>query len=149
MASRGYRSGSDSRCCQPTEPPLVWHVYVDTNHPGVEELDEWLNSLQPFARNHELGRLDDVFEAAAKGLLEDSGDERTPIKPISKDPEIYELRHKALSKSLRFYHGEPDELPTTLVAVHRHIKTTTEEQEEHIVHAAHRYVDGRDSNWDI
>lgn len=128
---------------------MAWHDYTDSGHPAVQSLEKWVNSLSPWARDHELGRLDDVLEAASKGQLEDSGDERTPIKPINKDPELYEIRHQALSKKLRLYHGEPHELPTTLVSVHRHIKENGSQQETQIRDAAARYLAGRPSLWNI
>ncbi|KTR76176.1 hypothetical protein NS234_12155 [Microbacterium oxydans] len=98
-------------------------------------------------RDHELGRMDNLLERAEQGKLEDSGDETTPIAPIRHDPEIYELRHQALSKKMRLYHGEPLELPMALVALHRHIKVNDEHQQQQIEHAAERYNDGRDSLW--
>lgn len=47
---------------------------------------------------------------------------QTPIKPIWKDPELFELRRTALKKGLRFYHREPVEAPCPLVALHRQMK---------------------------
>lgn len=128
---------------------MDWHDYTDPSDPSIAALEAWLNGLAPFARNAELGRIDDLMEAAARGELEDSGDERTPIKPVHKDPELYELRHRALKHQLRFYHGEPREFPTTLVAVHRHIKDSSRNQEQEIRKAAARYLAGRGSLWDI
>ncbi len=113
------------------------------------ELETWLEGLTPFARNHELGRIDDLLESASFGELEDSGDAVTPIKPIRMDPEIFEIRHTALSKKLRFYHGEPAELATSLVSVHRHIKVGDEHQESQIEFAADRYTNGRDALWSL
>lgn len=133
------RSGSDSRACQPQTPPLTWRDHVDIGHPSVVALDDWLNSLAPFAAEHERGEIDDLFDAARRGALEDSGDEHTPIKPIYEDPEVYELRRKALSKQLRFYHGEPDRYPRLLIALHRHIKTGADAQQVEILYAVGRY----------
>lgn len=141
------REGSDSRCCRPADPAWDWVDYTDPDHEGLHEIEEWLNTLAPFARQIELGRVEDLMEAAAQGRLFDSNDELTPIKPIRRDPEIFEIRHKALTKALRFYHGEPPELPVALVAVHRHIKTSNEQQEGHVKHAAKRYADGRSGLW--
>lgn len=128
---------------------MDWHDFTDLSQPGVQSLQEWLDGLPPWSREVELGRLDDVLEAAARGALEDSGDDRTPIKPILKDPELYEIRHRALAKQLRFYHGEPVEFPTTLVSVHRHIKDSARQQELQIRAAADRYLAGRATLWDI
>ncbi|RRD52095.1 hypothetical protein EII12_06000 [Buchananella hordeovulneris] len=110
----------------------------------MKELEDWLKSLVPFARNHELGEIDELFEAALNGELHDSEDTHTPIKPIRKDPEIYELRRTALTKMLRFYHGEPEEHPDIIVHLHKHIKQDTSSQQEEIEHAARRYRHGVD-----
>jgi len=141
------RQGSDSRCCTPDDVPYVWRDYVDPSNAKVVELQAWMDGLVPFARAIEEGEQLDLFEAASHGQLEDSGDETTPIKPIVTDPEIFELRRTALSKKLRFYHGEPDELPTQLVSVHRHIKDRNDTQQPEIEHAAARYNQGRPSMW--
>ncbi|WP_260300803.1 hypothetical protein [Rathayibacter sp. PhB152] len=126
---------------------MTWLDHVDDAHPSMRDLEQWLSSLTPWSRAHELGRVDDLLEAAAAGDLYDTGDERTPIKPIRRDPEVFELRHTSLSKKLRFYHGEPPELPSSLVALHRHIKSTAADQEAQIEHAAERYEGGRSSTW--
>lgn len=136
------RPASESRCCQPTGRPYRWHDFVDPSNDSVRELDEWLENLPPFAREHELGELEDLFEAAGRGELEDTGDEMTPIKPIRTDPDIYELRRTALSKKLRFYHGEPLKYPDLLVKLHRHIKVDKIRQDVEIAFAASRYHAG-------
>lgn len=141
------RRGSDSRCCQPVDPANEWVDYTDDDHEAAAELDRWFGSLTHWAREHELGRLDALMDAAAFGRLEDTGDERTPIVPVRHDPEIFELRHQALSKKLRFYHGEPAELPDALISVHRHIKTNRDHQQRQIDYAAERYNQGRASLW--
>jgi hypothetical protein len=141
------RAGSDSRCCNPNLAPLEWRGYVDESHPSVSAISSWMNTLTPWARAHEEGEIDDLMDAAANGELWDSGDETTKIKPIRKDPEIFELRYTALSKKLRFYHGEPLELPRSLVSLHRHIKTTASSQQFEIVYAADRYTSGRSTAW--
>ncbi|MHA3724010.1 hypothetical protein ACXR2T_09040 [Leucobacter sp. HY1910] len=133
------RSGKDSRCCKPVSIQRRWISRVDRDRPAAQEYEEWLSSLSPFARRHEEGEQDDLFEAAAYGELEDTGDQRTPIKPIVKDPEMYELRRTALRKKLRFYHGEPPSLPDVLLRVHRHIKVDGKSQEVEIRFAACRY----------
>lgn len=141
------RSGTDSRCCDPSLKPLAWLDYVDAEHFSVIEFDDWIGSLTRVARAHEEGEIEDLFEAAGHGELQDSGDARTKIKPIRKDPEVYELRRKALAKNLRFYHGEPKELPKGLVKLHRHIKVDASTQASEIEYAAQRYKDGRASLW--
>jgi len=141
------RSGNDSRCCDPSLAPLSWRDYVDLFNPSVISLEKWLGTLASFPRNIEQGEIDDLMEAAEGGMLEDSGDHRTEIKPIRRNPDIFELRRTALSKRLRFYHGEPKELPRHLVKLHRHIKIDEATQEVEILFAAERYVGGRDTLW--
>jgi hypothetical protein len=119
----------------------AWQYYIDQSHESVLALEAWLGSLPLFSRSHELGEIDDLFEAAALGELEDTGDARTPIKPIRSDPDVYELRRKALSKHLRFYHAEPSEIPDGLLALHKHMKDSGLQQDE-IDFAVTRYADG-------
>lgn len=141
------RRGSDSRCCNASLAPMMWVDFVDPVHPSVSDLDQWLQGLPPFARVHEEGEIEELMEAAAAGQLWDSGDATTHIKPIREDPEVFELRRSALSKKLRFYHGEPAELPRGLVALHRHIKTSDAAQQVEIEYTAGRYQDGRTTRW--
>lgn len=110
-------------------------------------LESWLNTLTPWARAHEEGEIVDLFDAAAHGEIWDTGDPTTSIKPIHMDPEIFELRHTSLSKKLRFYHGEPTESPRDLIALHRHIKTGADSQQDEITYAARRYAEGRPNSW--
>ncbi len=141
MARR--RSGSDSRCCNAASAPFHWHDYVDDEHKSAAGIDARLSGLQKFARDHEVGEIEELMDAAAAGDLWDSGDETTPIKPVRVDPEIFELRRTALTKKLRFYHGEPASHPRHLIALHKHIKIDDASQQVEIEHAAARYEDGR------
>ncbi|WP_426323055.1 hypothetical protein [Microbacterium sp. E-13] len=143
----GKRSGNDSRCCVPANPPHQWVDFQDESRPAVLDYEAWFASLAPFARHHELGEVDDLLDAAANGKLWDSGDATTPIKPIRENPEIYELRRTALSKKLRFYHGEPAVLPGSLVRLNRHIKSDEQGQQIEIEFAARRYVSGASTSW--
>lgn len=140
------RRGSDSRCCIPVPVARRWQDYLDYSNQSVIALDAWIQSLHPFSQAHELGEIDDLLEAAALGELEDTGDARTPIKPIRTDPDVYELRRKALSKQLRFYHAEPAEMPDGLLALHKHMKNGVVQQDE-IDFAVERYRTGRQTGW--
>lgn len=139
------RLGRDSRCCQPTESEYVWLWEHDRSHPAVIDFEEWFDSLSNFERDNQWGIIDDLFEAAARGELIDPGDATTQIKPIRTNPDIYELRRKALSKALRFYHAEPEKLPDNLVGLHRHIKTGDSSQQDEIDHATKHYQNIGDS----
>ncbi|MFZ4894249.1 hypothetical protein ACL9RL_07355 [Plantibacter sp. Mn2098] len=143
------RTGSDSRCCSETSPPLVWHDLVDPAHASVVEFTDWLSELKPFARDFVTGQIAGLMDEAASGRLEDSGDEKTPIKPAHPNPEVYELRSTQLNKKLRFYHGEPSQLPTFLVALHMHIKSTTALQGVEIAHATRKYLQSAETNWGV
>lgn len=117
-----HRTGSDSRCCKPEGALYSWHWFYQPEHPAIKALEKWFKSLSIFAANHEQGRIERLFDLAAQGRLYDSEDHLSLIKPIHGDPEIFELRHTALNKALRFYHGEPFAYPKYLIALHKHIK---------------------------
>lgn len=143
-----HRRSGDSRCCRPNNPPLEWVEFSDPEHEGMVELAAWLNSLHPWARDNEIGRVEALMERAARGQLFESGNRALEtIKPIRTNPDIWELRHKALSKALRFYHGEPAAHPMALIALHRHIKVSDEQQQQHVEFASNRYISGAGSQW--
>lgn len=144
---RKRRTGSDSRCCTPASVPYVWRDYRDQERQAAVDLDKWMHTLPVFERLHQEGENEDLLEAAARGELWDSGDETTKIKPIVTNPDIYELRRTALTRKLRFYHGEPAELPLMLIELHRHMKVDDATQQAEIEHAADRYIAGRPLLW--
>lgn len=137
MASR---SGKDSRCSKPDDAPYQWILHYDESHQSIKHLNEWLQSLKPFARSMIDGEIEATFELAAKGGLWKAGPRsKSRIEPVWKDPEMYEIRQKALSKPLRFYHGEPAKHPNVLVSLHKHIKVGDDDQQAQIEFAAGRY----------
>lgn len=95
----------------------------------------------------ELGELDDLFEAAALGELEDSADWSTKISAIRRDPDIYELRRRSGRKKLRFYHGEPPRFPNLLVKLHKQIKVDKASQDLAVSVAVVRYRGGDQRDW--
>lgn len=84
------------------------------------------------------GEIEELFDAAAHGLLEESADDYEPLKPIVTDPEIWELRFQEPAE-YRFYHGEPPRHPSVLVKLHRHIKDDADAQQAEILYAISRY----------
>lgn len=143
MARHDWRTGAESRCCDPTGAPYRWVDRIDPADGSVVAFEAWMATLTPFARAVEDGRIEELLETAAQGLLEDSGDQKSPIKPIRTHPDIYELRIKCLSKAVRMYHAEPDAEPDALVALHRHFKGARGlSQQDEIEHAVGRYGDG-------
>lgn len=98
-------------------------------------------------REHLLGEIDALFEAAALGELEESSDWYNPIDAIRRDPDIYELRFRTGKRHLRFYHGEPLAFPDLLVKLHRHLKVNKESQDIGISQAVLRYRGGLLRHW--
>lgn len=143
------RRGRDSRCCSERDLPLSLHDYTDPTHGSIVAFVAWLRDLAPFARDFVTGEIAALLDDAMEGNLYDTGDERTPIKPIRVDPEIFELRRTVLSKKLRMYHGEPAEFPDFLVQIHLHMKIDKKTQEEEIAYSADRYTAGYASKWGI
>lgn len=134
------RTGRDSRCSKPESAPYQWFLYYEDSNQAIRDLNNWLGSLEPFARNLIVGEIEATFELAAKGGLWKAGNRsKSRIEPVRKDPEMYEIRQKAHTKPLRFYHGEPASRPKLLVSLHKHIKTSSADQQVQIDFAAERY----------
>lgn len=132
------RRPSDSRCSQPREIPCTWLDYVDGSHPSVLKFEEHFAMMLATVRAIVKGEIEELFEAAAHGELEESADEYEPLKPIVSDPEIWELRVDEPS-DYRFYHGEPPTHPQILLKLHRHVKNDADAQQEEIEYAISRY----------
>lgn len=143
----GERSGKDSRCCQQRVKPLEWRDFQDASHDQYQEVETWLASMTEHQRDHRMGEIDDLFEAAALGELEESSDWKNPISAIRRNPEIFELRQKAGKRKLRFYHGEPDEHSELLVKLHKQLKTDKESQDLAISQAVLRHIGGQRDSW--
>lgn len=120
----------------------MWDTVLDRTHHQIVEYEAWLSALVPSVRAQQEGEVEELLDAAACGLLEESADEKTPIKPVMSEPEVFELRRTALIKKLRFYHGEPEHDTEMLVELHRQIKTGRASQNEAIKFAGDQY-----DNW--
>lgn len=131
--------GRDSRCSNAEAAPYNWFDYVDKDHPSVMHLNQWFESLPIFVQHDEEGKIEGLMEKASQGELWQSDDAKSPLKPITSDPEMFELRHKSLNKPLRFYHAEPEHRPDLLVRLHQHIKRENPSQQEEIDFAVERY----------
>lgn len=138
-SSRCSARGTDSHLWTELIAELTWVDHVDPEHPKVVELDEYLAGLGRIARSQVIAALNGLFTRAAQGELWEARDRSMEIEPIMEDPDLYELRYTALKVRLRFYHGEPEAQPFELWRLHRHIKTTTREQQIEIEYAADRY----------
>jgi hypothetical protein len=136
----------------PQATDLLWRDYLDEHHDSTTELTDWIESLPPFAQSSVLGQIDALFELAASGQIQ-IGDEGK-LRPIRRDPDLYELKWKLLSKAVRQYHAEPPQYPDDLVKLHIHIKSmrktsagTRAAQDMEISQAQLRYVTGESSEW--
>lgn len=118
---------------------LVWVDHVDGERECVRELDEWVEAQSPIVRAQTKASIKFLMKRAAAGELWEATDKSVVIKPILYDPDIYELRYKAMTTAMRFYHGEPDGNPLELWKLNRHIKTSGAQQQREIEHAADRY----------
>lgn len=139
MSDSHSRSGSNSRCCIESGAPYEWVHVEQRAHAQYVAYEAWLSQMTPLSREIEEGEIEELFEAAAAGQLEDSGDNFSPIKPVTHKPEIYELRRRSGATSpytyLRFYHSEPDVRPKDLIALHRHIKANDDDQTDALAQA--------------
>jgi hypothetical protein len=99
-----------------------------------------------------LAELDRTLAEAAAGVLT-RDDER--LKPISRHPDIWELRFEFGGHQFRMYFGEPRITPGHLVALHFHakqvidgdIEETNRLQNREIDVAAERFRDGERRGW--
>ncbi|MEH3088164.1 MAG: hypothetical protein PGN24_00755 [Microbacterium arborescens] len=135
---RDARTPSDSRCSQPENAPYRWLDAVKADHPSVLRFDERFALMIGSLRAMIQGEIEDLFEAAARGELEESADDYAPLKPIVTDPEIWELRFGGPGE-YRFYHGEPPRHPHVLVKLHRHVKDDAARQQDEILQAVQQY----------
>ena len=139
-----------SRCTERRDPPLEWLDFDDDE--AERPFLEWLLSLPEVDRDLTIGRIIALRQLAASGEIVD-GDTRH-IKPIRRDPEMWELRWSEAGALIRQYHAEPSELPRCLVRLHVHLKEiartepeTTHLQDIEISWAMLRYRAGESSLW--
>ena len=138
---------------------MQWHGYVDEDDASVAEFASWLTTLPPFAQKDAVARMDALEARAAIGEIEvpQDDDQFADLDAIRRNPDVYELRWRILTKQIRQYHGEPDGCPNHLVRLHLHIKgdtmrrdaTADSQQEIEIRKAVKRYQDGAPLIWDI
>lgn len=145
------RTGSDSRCCTESGAPYNWIHIEETGHPQYIAIEAWLDAMTDTVRAIEEEEIEELFEAASAGKLEDSGDNFSPIKPVTHIPEIFELRRRSTATKprvyLRFYHCEPPALPSSLIGLHRHIKTSDDDQTDALAQAIKQHSLGNSIGW--
>jgi len=136
---------------------MTWIDYVDEDDSSVQEFTDWLLSLQHFARNDLIARMEARQAIAARGELVLPTDLRVrgELDAIRADPDLFELRWTMLSKQVRQYHAEPVSHPDSLVRLHLHMKADSghfdpsagARQEQEIQKAADRYHNGAADDW--
>lgn len=146
-----------SRCCQPQEPALDWHLYLDDAHTEVIDVANWIAGLPEVVRQSVEADIEDLLELAANGVI--STDDPTVFENVASFPDLWELKwHFQAGKrraELRQYHAEPDTLPGHLVAMHRHLKArgkdsaVREAQNQSMSQAQMRYMAGEKSHWGL
>ena len=146
-----------SRCVTPRPKPLAWVDYIDTGNPAVTAFRRWLVSVPRVVREQAEGDIVALRELAAAGELD--ANESTTFEPVHSLPDLFELkwRFRRAGKKLvhvRQYHAEPSELPTSLVALHIHVKGLNgskseikRRQDAEMAHARLRFIAGERSLW--
>ena len=145
-----------SRCSVRQTPDLEWRSYRDEKNHSVAAVGAWLSSLNEYQRESAIGDILALRDQAAAGqLVEGDEDDFVNIKPVRRDPDLFELRWSLFGKHLRQYHAEPKRFPRLLVDLHLHIKhidyksrrRTTRAQEIEISYALFRYRVGDSQEW--
>ncbi|MFE4468915.1 hypothetical protein ACFRFH_08860 [Leifsonia sp. NPDC056824] len=127
--------------------------FVDDDNDEVVSFFHWLGGLNEVDQELVIGRIKSLRELAAAGDLDEFDEDS--LKPIRRDPDLYELRWDELGTLVRQYHGEPPTLPEDLINLHLHIKhisptsqaLTDDLQNQQISHAIMRYKGGESRNW--
>ncbi|CAN5239870.1 hypothetical protein BH11ACT3_BH11ACT3_05830 [soil metagenome] len=132
---------------------LTWKL----DAPGVDiagEIAVALNGQLPLEQAMRRGEFAAVMQSAAMGNLFLNG---KSLRPITRDPDIYELRWKFGSRLYRMYHAEPSRFPEDLIALRFHEKLTAgltdaevhAAQQDEISLAIVRYHAGDPHDWGL
>lgn len=149
-----------SKCQAPQSPPLEWHRWCRPREksPVTDELLEAFDGLEGARRIERYAAIQQRLRAAAAGELfeEDDSDNGPPLKPVHRDPHLWEIRWCLDGQQWRLYHAEPGEAPGFLIGLRFHRKATdgTEMQirvwqNSHIDCATRRYDAGRTNMWGL
>ena len=135
---------------------LEWQPFRDEGHPSVQAVGAWLGSMSQLDREAAVGDILALRALAANGAIVEGEDEGyASLKPIRRDPDLFELRWYMFGKHVRQYHAEPPEMPIKLIDLHLHLKTivprddaaTRSAQDEEISWAQMRYFGGKSRQW--
>jgi hypothetical protein len=143
-----------SRCETPNDPPLSWHFYVDDagHSPLTDEILACFNGLVGSARIARYTAISQRLNAAARGALTWPEE----LKPVVRDPELWEIRWGFDDEQWRMYHGEPAQAPGWLISLRFHQKDTRgkqgeqrEAQNQEMNVATLRFIEGRPRQWGL
>ena len=112
--------------------------------------------LTDAARIDRLAAIRQRLSAAAAGTLFEEDESGPPLKPVRRDPSLWEIRWDLAGQPWRLYHAKPALAPGYLVALRFPEKDLAggdtrvrAAQNEHIDCAAHRYNTGRRTLWGL
>lgn len=144
----------ESKCLTPQQPPLNGHLFRGRGgEPEVlRELQASFDLLPPGVAKQRKGEFLQRLKAAERGelVLEEE------LKPVHRDPHLWEIRWSWDRSPWRLYHAEPAEAPQSLVLLRWHQKSllgsaseirTAQSREMDI--AARRFVEGRSWRWGL
>lgn len=151
-----HGSRADSRCTI-AGSTNYWERYKDEDGTTIvdDELYSIFANLPTGEREMRYGEYYALLKRVEFGDIIDGGDP-SELRPINKDPHLWELRWQWPDCLLRQYHAEPGELPNLLLAVKAHTKVvllsqqqTHDKQDVEINEAVSRFVFGRRHSWGI
>ncbi|MFJ6078348.1 hypothetical protein ACIQC0_08575 [Pseudarthrobacter sp. NPDC092419] len=125
-------------------------VILDELETIATDAEGWTGPLPQKEIEVRLGELDAVIERARFGELVE-GEE---LKPVSADPELWEIRARMNGKQVRIYHAEPQIYVNLMVGLRAHFKWVDGTQGEidkvqntEISRATKRFHDGQEREW--
>lgn len=148
-----------SRCAVGQSPSLTWHYWCEPRQPSpvMDEIKAVFEGCNEAQRIDRYAAITQRLQAAAAGdLFEENEEEWPPLKPVQRDPSLWEIRWDLDGAQWRLYHAEPGDAPGFLIALRFHQKDLAgshydirDAQNSHIDTATRRYDDGRRSMWGL
>lgn len=125
-------------------------VLIDELEAIASDSEGWSGPIPAAEIEMRISELDAVIERARFGELV----ERTELKPVNADPELWEIRTHMNNKEVRIYHAEPQAYEDLMVGLRAHFKWVGGSESEiwkiqnvEISLAARRFKDGQKRNW--
>lgn len=143
-----------SRCAVAQQPEMDLHWFRDRRGSPVttSEVVSSLEGLPEGVRKQRQGEILQRLRAASRGELAEPED----LKPVCRDPHLWELRWTWDRQPWRMYHAEPPDLPKYLILLRFHEKATSGDeaaikrsQNAEMDVASRRYTEGRHWLWGL